>query len=336
MKEKIRKEKEKRPAMHPLMWIVFIVLAIYAVTLVGMLLWGFMTTLRSGLDYDMDKLGFPKMYIKDANGNPIADYLYPKEDLFGLNYYRSILFFKEVRSGDYSYYSIFGYEERPAREISFLYAAWNSVFYAVIGALVYTFVCMTVAYLCSKYRYKFSSLLMVVNLVAMTIPIVGSQPSMIDFMQKTGLYDSYLGMLLQKFAFMGMYFFVFKAFFDGIADSYVEAAEIDGASQLACYLRIMVPLAAKMFGTVFMLQFITLWNDYQTPLLYFPSHMTLSYAVYQVAFVKSQGTVYKGIEWTGVPQKIASCMLLAIPMIIIFVIFNRKIVGDISIGGLKE
>ncbi len=335
MKAKVKKkvEESKRPKMNIVMAIVLLVLLVYAISIVGMLAWGFLTSLRSGEAYNNVKLGWPSIYLIRADGIkvPLEKYSYAREALFGKNFLRAMILFEDVQTFPVSFDSIFGTVERPAQEVTFLFATFNTLFYAGVGSLVYSFVCMTVAYLCSKYKYKFSKFLYGLNLVVMTIPIVGSQPSMMAFMQDTALYDSYLGMFLQKVAFTGMYFFVFKAFFDGIADSYIEAAEIDGANQLSCYLRIMAPLAVKMFATVFMLQFIALWNDYQTPLLYFPTHTTLSYAVYQVTKI-SQGDR----DWTGVPNQIAACMLFAIPVLVLFIIFSKRIMGDVSMGGLKE
>ena len=162
----------------------------------------------------------------------------------------------------------------------------------------------------------------------MTIPTVGIYPSEITLLRNLGLYDTMIGIYIQKFSCYGMYFFVFHAFFESIPDTYSEAAEIDGASQFTIMVRIMMPLAVKMIGTVMLIQFIHLWNDYQTAYLYLPSYPTLAYGVWYVNF---QG----GGELGRTPVRVASCMTLAIPVLIIFSFFKDKIMGNVSMGGIK-
>ena len=88
------------------------------------------------------------------------------------------------------------------------------------------------------------------------------------------------------------------------------------------------------FFTVFLLQFIQTWNDYQTPLLYYPNHPTLAYAVFRMT--NNTGGADKGMEYQGIPQRVAGCMVLAIPIFVIFVAFNKLLMGNLTTGGLKE
>ena len=82
-----------------------------------------------------------------------------------------------------------------------------------------------------------------------------------------------------------------------------------------------------------LLSFITLWNDYQTPLLYYPNKPTLAYAVYSMA---NTGGASATIATTGLPQKVAGCMILAIPLVALFIGCRNIILGNLSMGGLKE
>jgi ABC-type glycerol-3-phosphate transport system permease component len=171
-------------------------------------------------------------------------------------------------------------------------------------------------------------------LVVMAIPIVGSSPAMVSLLRDLGIHDTIFAMVALNFNFTGIYFFVFHAYLTGISDTYVEAAEIDGASQLGVFIKIIFPLCLKTFFTVFLLQFIQTWNDYQTPLLYYPNHPTLAYAVFRMT--NNTGGADKGMEYQGVPQRVAGCMVLAIPIFAIFVAFNKLLMGNLTMGGLKE
>ena len=207
----------------------------------------------------------------------------------------------------------------------------NTLLYAGIGGLICALVPAMTAYLCAKYKYKLSGVVYVVYIIIMCVPIVGSQPTLISFLRNTGLYDTFFGNYLQKMSGAGMYFFVYYAFFGGLSNTYREAAEIDGASEMTILLKIYFPLAMKMIATVFLIQFVALWNDYQTPLLYLPTHPTLSYGVYLVAIDPPSG-----IKLSDVPHSVSACMMLALPILIVFVIFKDKIMGNISLGGIKE
>ena len=207
--------------------------------------------------------------------------------------------------------------------------------YAVVGAVIYVFTTMTVSYVCAKYKFGFCELIYKTVIIVMIIPIVGNYPSSIALMKNLGLFNSYLGMFVQKISFAGMYFLVFYAFYQGVPDSFIEAAEIDGASQLSIYIKIILPLSTKIMGTVWLLMFIDYWNNYTVALIYFPSIPMLSTAIYQVANQSFNPNPELKGAW-GTPQKISACMVMAIPLIVIFIIFRNKILGDISLGGLKE
>ena len=127
-----------------------------------------------------------------------------------------------------------------------------------------------------------------------------------------------------------MYFFVYLAYFKGTSEVYREAAQLDGASQMRVMTMIYFPLAVKIISTVFLIQFVALWNDYQTPLLYLPTHPTLAYGVYYVSYEAFVPAFYH------TPVRISGLMLLAVPLIIIFAVFKDKLMGDISLGGIKE
>ena len=89
-------------------------------------------------------------------------------------------------------------------------------------------------------------------------------------------------------------------------------------------------MAGKIAGTIMLIQFISHWNDYNVPLLYLPTKPTLAYGVFHMVIINSSGPLSK------VPIKVAGCMVLAIPILIIFIILKDKLMGNISLGGLKE
>ena len=200
----------------------------------------------------------------------------------------------------------------------------------LVGALIYALMPAFTAYLCAKYDYKLSGVLIAVYTLMMCMPIVGSAPFELTFLRNVGLYDSIWGNYIQKMTGGGMYFFVYLAFFKGLSDTYREAASIDGASEGRIMLSVYFPLALKIISTVFLIQFVALWNDYQTPLLYLPTHPTIGYAVYYISYESFNPEFYH------TPVQVAGLMLLALPIIVLFVVFKERLMGDISLGGIKE
>ena len=177
---------------------------------------------------------------------------------------------------------------------------------------------------------KLSGIIFVAYTLMMCMPIVGSLPTELTFLKNAGLYDTIWGNYIQSMTGSGMYFFVFFAFFKSMPETYREAASIDGAGHFKIMARIYFPLAIKMLSTVFLIQFVARWNDYQTPLLYLPTHPTLAYAVYWI------GNLTNVAALRTVPVRIASSMLLAVPILVLFIAFKNKLMGDISLGGIKE
>ena len=302
--------------------IFFSLLAIYSLSIIMLLCWGLLTSLKSITDFKTfgNVMGFP-------------DIQWSEKEMLGQNY---LLIFKRfsIKTFDKSYYSaIFGRIDILEQRVGFVELVVNTIIYAVVCACVHAFATFMGAYLCAKYKYWFSNFFYSLLLVIMIIPIVGTGPATLVLLRDTGLYSTYLAMIVLNFNCTGMYFFVYYAYVQGISNSYIEAAEIDGASQTKIFFTIIIPLASKILFTVILLTFISLWNDYQTPLLYYPNKPTLAYAVYSMA---NSGGASATIATTGLPQKVAGCMILAIPLIVLFIACKDVILGNLSMGGLKE
>ena len=179
----------------------------------------------------------------------------------------------------------------------------------------------------SRFNFRIGKVIYGAVIVTMMLPIVGSAPSEISITQALGIYDTFIGAWIQKASFIGLYFLIFYDSFRFIPKDYVEAATLDGAGEFTIFFKIMLPLVKNTFVMVFLLLFIEYWNDYQTPLLYLPTHPTVMYATQQLS--------QKGESGYGTPMKMASCIVVAIPLIVLFSVFSDKIMGDLTVGGVK-
>ena len=117
-------------------------------------------------------------------------------------------------------------------------------------------------------------------------------------------------------------------FFRGIPKEIEDAAMMDGAGQFTVFLKVILPLIRNTVSLVLLIRFIEFWNDYQAPLLYIPSYPTLAYGIYDL------NTRFDESSTTSI--RMAGSIMFAAPIIVLFVIFKDKIMGNITMGGVKE
>ena len=299
----VRKRKRSRK-FRILYAVIFGVLILYTISIFLPVLWGILTSLKNQDDFGNNVLGLPQGMPWEwhwENFYIVFDGFYEQVTTPGVG--RRRVYFSEM----------------------LLY----TVLYAGGGAVIQTIVPCYVAYLTARFRYKFSDFINGLVIVLMVIPIVGSAPSEMQILRTLGLYDTIWGNYIQKFNFLGMYYLVFYAAMRSIPNDFFEAAYVDGASEFRVMVSIGMPMVRNIIGTVLLIKFIDFWNDYQTPLLYLPSYPTLARGVFRLS-QNTQG------DFATVPFRMAGCMFLAIPILILFLIFKEKLMGNLSMGGIKE
>ena len=296
--------------------------------MIFMLAWGILSSLKSGKDFNTNAIGLPVINNPEwpkGIDDPRSSYY----QLFHLQNYKDVInqFYYEPEVSFFSGQVLVTH--RSAQ--NFFTMAMNSILYALGNGFIQAIVPAIVGYMCAKYEYKFSRIIYVVVLVVMTLPIVGSYPSELTLLRNMGLYDTWYGNFIQRCSFTGMYFLVFYEYFKGMSNTYSEAAELDGASQWVIMAKIYLPMAVKMIGSVFLIKFIFFWNDFSSIKLYMPTHPTLAYFIYLLP----SGQFTNDFAATN-PIIISSCMVLAIPTIVIFLALQNKIMGSMTLGGIKE
>jgi len=93
-------------------------------------------------------------------------------------------------------------------------------------------------------------------------------------------------------------------------------------------LRIIFPLVSQAFFTVMLIYFIGYWNDYQTPLLYLPSRPTIS-----LGLLKFRQNTQNDIASESI--KLGAAILVFAPIFAVFIIFQKRLMGKVAIGGIK-
>lgn len=311
-------KKKKEFKFKPLMTVLFIFLCIYAISMIFVLGWGFCTSLKHIMNFRADPVGLPK-FSYWANS---------KTESWYSNYVFVWSKFSRVYSTSYFEGILNPVRVTHKVEVGILDALLNTILYAGVCSVLSTLTPCIVGYMCSKYKNKFSTFINTMVIFVMVLPLFGTTPAMITLFRQIGVFDSHFGPWLTSCTFANMYFLIFYGAFEGLSDTYTEAAEIDGASQFRVLISIAIPLVSKMIATSILLHFVGYWNDYSVSVVFLRTKPTLSFAVYQA--INNVGIIGQ------VPRQVAALMMLAIPILILFIIFKDRLMGNISLGGIKE
>ena len=290
--EKVIVEKKNR-ALKIGIIIAFIVFLIYALSLLFPFTWLFINSLRSveewGLTVDrFDFLSFP--------------------DPFNFSNYVEIL---QTELQGESILSMIGW----------------SVILTVLGTIINVFFSACAAYVIAKYEFPGKKLIYALAIFAMVVPIVGTLPAQVRFMEFLNLDDSLLGVLFLYSGAFGFNFILLNASFESVSWSYAEAAQMDGAGHFEIFFKVMIPMCKGPIISCCILQAITLWNDYSTPFLFMNSHKTLAVGLQ---------AIQAELQITGqYPLVFAAMIISIIPVLILFACFQKKIMENTVAGGLK-
>ncbi len=291
------KSKEVRERLSPVTVFMLVVLVLFTLSLFIPLLWALLTSFKNQSDFRVNIIGLPKQWVWNFS-YVLKKFTVPVQTEAGE---------KMVGMG-------------------MMYV--NSLLYSVGCAFFGTLVPCITAYMCARFPYKFSKIVHTTVIVVMIIPIVGALPAEIRMAMTLKLYDHIWGLWIMKANFLGLYFLVFYGVFKALPMAYTEAAKIDGAGNLGVLIRIVLPLVRNTFFTVMLINFITFWNDYQTPLIFMPSHPTVALGMFHMA-----STTISTLA--TIPMRMTGAMLLLVPILIVFLLTHKRLMGNLTMGGIK-
>ncbi len=201
-----------------------------------------------------------------------------------------------------------------------------SVVTTVLGTIVNVGFSACVAYVISKFKFPGRGVIYGVAIFTMVVPIVGTLPAQVNMMQTLGLDDTLIGVLFLYSGCFGFNFILLYSSFSSISNTYMEAASVDGAGRFKTFFKVMLPMAKGPLIACSILTAIGYWNDYQTPYLYLPDDFqTLAVGLQQ----------YQLENQTSYPLVFASMIISIIPILILYLIFQKRIIESTNAGGLK-
>lgn len=160
-------------------------------------------------------------------------------------------------------------------------------------------------------------------------PIFTALPNFLTI-KSLGLLNTLPGIVLPFFLMTPFAVYFLRQFFLGIPKEIDEAAMIDGASHFRVFFRIILPMSAAPVTTLAILQFIAAWNEYLWPLL---AGQTEESRVLTVALGVFRSQTPQGSpDWAGL---MAATLVTAVPLVIIYLVFGKRIVNSIGFSGIK-
>ncbi len=211
---------------------------------------------------------------------------------------------------------------------AFIKALRNSVIISGVTTIICLFFGSIAAYAIARLRFRFKSTVMTLILAISFFPAVAIiAPLFIQFSQ-VGLINTYWSVIVADVVFaLPLTVWILVAFFKELPRDLEEAAKVDGATTIQAFRMVIVPLAAPGVFTTAILTFIFAWNEYlfANTFLFDDSTQTVTVAIPQFATVY---TVDYGAQ-------AAAAVVVTIPLVILVLIFQRRIVSGLTAGAVK-
>ena len=204
----------------------------------------------------------------------------------------------------------------------------RSVFIVAISLVVMLIFSAFAAYPLSRMKFRFRNLIYAGIVAMMSIPMHVTLIPIFKMTTGMGLYDKLISLLGPYVAFaLPMSVFILTGFMMTIPKEIEESAEIDGCNKYNNFFQIILPLAKSGLSTLAIYNGVSMWNEFAfaNTLLQSPAQKTLPLALGQ----------FKGEHSLDMPMILAVLVLSALPMIILFIIFQDKLVKGMMAGAVK-
>lgn len=202
----------------------------------------------------------------------------------------------------------------------------NSGFIAVANVITNTFVSALFGYVFAKFNFRFKRVLFSYILITMMIPFQLTMIPSYLILLNFDLTNNLLGLVaLSWFNAFGI--FLMRQFMTNIPDELLDAARVDGANEWQIFLRIVLPQSSAILATFGVLVFISNWNAYLWPLIVLRD--------VDVRTLPIILTWYNDAHTSNLGLQMAASVLIVMPILLIYIIFNRWVVSGFSLSGLK-
>jgi multiple sugar transport system permease protein len=216
------------------------------------------------------------------------------------------------------------------RNADFTTALRTSLIVAGISTLIALVVGSFCAYALARLRFPRKFLILAIVLSISTFPPIAIAAPLFKLWTDIGLYNTYLGLILPFLTFvLPLTIYILTSFFREIPKELEEAALVDGATHFQAYRKVVLPLAAPGLVTAGLLAFIFAWNEF---LLSITLTSEASRRPVSAAIAFFTGSTQFQIPIGTIS---AATVVITVPLIILVVIFQKRIVAGLTAGALK-
>jgi multiple sugar transport system permease protein len=212
----------------------------------------------------------------------------------------------------------------------FLLALRNSVIIAVVTTTVALVFASFAAYALARLKMRRKALILTLILSVTTFPAIAIAAPMFAIWREIGLYDTLLGLIIPKLTFaLPLAIYTLTSFFREIPRELEESAYMDGASPFQAFSRVIVPLAVPGLATTAILVFISVWNEFLLAVTLTtspearPAPVAIAFFSGASEFDQPLGTIS------------AASVLITIPLVVLVLICQQRIVAGMTAGAVK-
>ena len=204
----------------------------------------------------------------------------------------------------------------------------NTFIVAFSATMLRVFFCSLAGMGFSKYRFFGKGALFAILLGTMIVPFTVTLVPLYTLMTRFKWIDTFLPLIIPGAASAFGIFFM-RQYISTINDELLDAARVDGASEFSIYWRIIVPIIAPGMTSLGLIFFMQVWNDYLWPsvILKSPERFTLPTAITTMIQTMIGRPIYG--------QQMAAAVISIVPLLIIFLVFQRRFVEGITAGAIK-
>lgn len=204
----------------------------------------------------------------------------------------------------------------------------NTLIFTVATTAIMLFVIVFSAYAFARLNFKGKNLVFTLYLSLMMIP--SELVIITNFATITGLdlRNTFLGLILPSVTSV-FYIYLLKETFEQVPDELYRAARVDGTSDLKYLWKVMIPICRPTLITILILKVIECWNSYVWPRLITddPAYYLVSNGIQEIR--------ENGFGRENIPAMMAAVVVISIPLIVLFLMFRKKIMAGVSRGGIK-
>lgn len=202
----------------------------------------------------------------------------------------------------------------------------NSIEITVLFTVICLLLSSMVGYGLAMYQFRGRNVIFALVLVVMMVPVEIILLPLYKLMISLKLINTLWGVIL-PFVVAPLPIFFFRQYAAGLPKDFLDAGRIDGCSEYGIFFRIMAPLMAPAFGAMAILQAMGAWNNFLWPLIVLKTNEKLTLPIGLASLLTPYGNNYDVL--------IAGSVLAILPILFLFVFFQRYFVSGLTVGGVK-